>query len=301
MRIKKDYIGFKFHGWEVVGEVERTWSHQNRKFIISDGNQTKNVWLNQLTSSSSSNMPKVPKSKKEKKIKKSDLELTIDENFDGPEWLTQDFTNEITSKVTELKIILPKLSIKGDILEEVVREVLSKQFPNSNNNHGRHSQGGDVNVDGSEDSWDNPNIKSGTIDTNGDLTISSHRLTTHVTEELNTTEEGKMTNLENILSHLSGKTVPYLAFPECKSDGKKYICWVELDFSQLSNYEWQILWGKKRKSKGQFQGFEGISPDGKITLSIYQSMSYQLWIKLSRENYKIFNKLSLHQNSNVAE
>lgn len=51
MSYRRDYIGLKFNGWTVVAEVDKTWSHGNRKYIISDGNQTKTIWQSQLPSS----------------------------------------------------------------------------------------------------------------------------------------------------------------------------------------------------------------------------------------------------------
>lgn len=50
MRTKKNYIGLEFNGWTVKEEIDRTWSHLNRRLLISDGNQTKTIWLGQLTS-----------------------------------------------------------------------------------------------------------------------------------------------------------------------------------------------------------------------------------------------------------
>jgi hypothetical protein len=294
MAIKKDYLGIKFNGWTIEAEVDRTWSHPNRKFIISDGNQTKTVWLSQLSNPTSTKPFQEPKPKKERKLKKHKIELVIDEDFVGPNWLNKNLLDEVNLLFLALKEIVPSLPIKGEVIEHVVGQVVTKFYPKSIIELGTHNQGGDINVNGSISSNDNPNLKSGKISDNGELTLSSHRLTSCVNEELNVTDEGKMINLKNILTHLAKKNSPYLAFPQDVLKRELYVCWVDLDFLQFNDFNWEIKWGAQKQNLGQFQGYRGTSLDGGIKLTITQSMSYQLWINLSRNNYKIVDKLIIN-------
>ena len=61
MSNRKNYIGLEINGWSVVAEVDKTWSHTNRKFIISDGNETQTKWLTQLIDPPPTKSPKEPK------------------------------------------------------------------------------------------------------------------------------------------------------------------------------------------------------------------------------------------------
>ena len=85
-----------------------------------------------------------------------------------------------------------------------------------------------------------------------------------------------------------------MAFAQDVSKRELYVCWVDLDFSQFNDFNWEIKWGAHKQNLGQFQGYRGTSLDGRIKLTISQSMSYQLWINLSRNNYKIVDKLIIN-------
>ena len=230
----------------------------------------------------------------EKWVNNHKIELVIDEDFVGPNWLNKNLLDEVNLLFLALKEIVPSLPIKGEVIEHVVGQVVTKFYPKSIIELGTHNQGGDINVNGSISSNDNPNLKSGKISDNGELTLSSHRLTSCVNEELNVTDEGKMINLKNILTHLAKKNSPYLAFPQDVLKRELYVCWVDLDFLQFNDFNWEIKWGAQKQNLGQFQGYRGTSLDGGIKLTITQSMSYQLWINLSRNNYKIVDKLIIN-------